>query len=205
VAKFTKTPIDEVCFLNPSIRGNVLPDPGDGYGLKLPEDKLSAFLANEDSIFLLSKDEVARPYYSSYYRKGYVGSADGTYTIQSGDNLSAIARNFGTSVAQLKEWNGLKDNYIYSGMRLRISATNSVATATTSKSKLKTTTVATTTTTVKKPNTSEKTILYTVKPGDTLWAIAKRYPGVTIDSIKQVNEYSKWALLKPGTVLKILV
>jgi membrane-bound lytic murein transglycosylase D len=202
VAKLTNTPIDELSFLNPSIRCDVLPDPGDGYILKLPQDKLSAFNAHKDSIYLLSKDVVARPYYSYYYRKGYAGNADGTYTIQPGDNLSGIARSFGTTVVQLKEWNGLKDNYIYSGMRLRVSASNQ-AVAIASKSKLKPTAIATVTPKVK--SAPEKTILYTVKPGDTLWAIAKRYPGVTIDSIKQVNEYSKWALLKPGTVLKILV
>jgi membrane-bound lytic murein transglycosylase D len=206
VAKFTKTPIDEVCFLNPSIRCNVLPDPGEGYTLKLPEDKLSAFITNKDSIYLLSRDEVARPYYSYYSRKGYLGSADGTYTIQQGDNLSTIARSFGTSVAQLKAWNGLKDNYIYSGMRLRISAVNSsIAASSRPKSNLKTTTTVASANTKVKTNQPVKAIFYTVKPGDSLWTIAKRYPGVTIDSIKQVNEYSKWAFLKPGTVLKILI
>ncbi len=201
VAKFTNTPIDELSFLNPSIRCNVLPDPGDGYILKLPQDKLSAFIDKKDSIYLLSKNEVVHPYYSYYSRKGYIGSADGTYTIQPGDNLSIIARSFGTTVAQLKEWNGLKDNYIYSSMRLRISTPNlSVAAA--SKSKITPVIVASKTV---KSNTPEKTIFYTVRPGDSLWAIAKRYPGVTIDSIKQVNEYSKWAFLRPGTILKILI
>lgn len=205
VSKFTGTPIDEIRFLNPSIRCNVLPDPEDGYALKLPDDKVPVFLANKDSIYLLSKNEVVHVYPSYGTRKNLYGNADGTYIVEYGDNLSTIARSFGTSVSQLKQWNGLSSNNIYRGMRLKVD--NSTAIATTSKAKTKTAAPGSVASAKAATKTAQpsKTIFYTVRFGDSLWSIARKYPGVTVDSIKQVNEYTKWASLKPGTVLKILL
>lgn len=43
------------------------------------------------------------------------------YTVVKGDNLTKIARRFGTSVNQLVQWNNIKNpNLIYPGQRLRV-------------------------------------------------------------------------------------
>lgn len=43
------------------------------------------------------------------------------YTVKSGDNLSTIAKNYGTTVNQLVSWNNIKNaNLIYVGQRLRV-------------------------------------------------------------------------------------
>ena len=43
------------------------------------------------------------------------------YTVQRGDNLTMIAKKFGTTVNQLVEWNNIKDpNLIYTGQVLRV-------------------------------------------------------------------------------------
>jgi lysozyme len=43
------------------------------------------------------------------------------YTIQSGDTLSGIASKYGTTVAQLQTWNGIKNaNLIYAGQTIRV-------------------------------------------------------------------------------------
>lgn len=43
------------------------------------------------------------------------------YTVKSGDVLSRIAIQFGTTVGQLQSWNNIKDaNKIYAGQRLRV-------------------------------------------------------------------------------------
>lgn len=44
----------------------------------------------------------------------------GTYTVQSGDTLSRIARNTGVSVADIKQANGMNDGFIRIGQTLRI-------------------------------------------------------------------------------------
>ena len=52
----------------------------------------------------------------------------GKYRVRSGDNLSVIARRYGVSVGQLKQWNGLTSSRITSGRYLRVRAPGSVST-----------------------------------------------------------------------------
>jgi membrane-bound lytic murein transglycosylase D len=49
-----------------------------------------------------------------------------------------------------------------------------------------------------------KYIYHLVQPGDTLWNIAKRYEGVTVEMIKDINNLHD-TNLKPGTRLKVIV
>ena len=51
---------------------------------------------------------------------------------------------------------------------------------------------------------AEKYIYHMVQPGDTLWNIAKRYEGVTVEQIKDINKLHD-ANIKPGTRLKLMV
>ena len=47
--------------------------------------------------------------------------ADTYYTVVSGDNLTSIAKRYGTTVAQLVAWNNIADpNKIYVGQRLLV-------------------------------------------------------------------------------------
>lgn len=43
------------------------------------------------------------------------------YTVKSGDNLTKIAKKYGTTVSQLVKWNNIKNaNLIYAGQKLRV-------------------------------------------------------------------------------------
>ena len=44
---------------------------------------------------------------------------------------------------------------------------------------------------------------YTVKTGDTLWDIAKKFPGVTDTDIMRLNSIDNASKIKPGQKLKI--
>jgi membrane-bound lytic murein transglycosylase D len=46
--------------------------------------------------------------------------ASATYTVRRGDTLGAIARRHGTTVAQLKRWNRMRNDVIRPGQRLRV-------------------------------------------------------------------------------------
>lgn len=65
--------------------------------------------------------------------------------------------------------------------------------------------VATVTKTEKKQAASKKpkVILYTVQPGDTLWIIANRYNGVTVEELKRINGISNSKGLKVGSKIKV--
>ena len=45
-----------------------------------------------------------------------------THRVRSGENLTQIARRYGVSLRQLREWNGLRGDTIRPGQRLRVSA-----------------------------------------------------------------------------------
>jgi membrane-bound lytic murein transglycosylase D len=106
----------------------------------------------------------------------------GTYTVKSGDTLSAIAARHGITLANLKAWNGLSSNNIKVGQKLKGSDTS--VTRDTSVS-----------------NNSDYTV-YTVKSGDSFYSISKNYPGVSAENIMDFNGLTS-SKLKPGMQIKI--
>jgi LysM repeat protein len=54
-------------------------------------------------------------------------------------------------------------------------------------------------------STPAKYLYHTVAPGDTLFNIAKKYDGLTVEQLKSLNKISDDRSLKPGTKLKVKV
>jgi membrane-bound lytic murein transglycosylase D len=111
------------------------------------------------------------------------------YVVSKGDVLGNIAKKYNVSTEDLKEWNNLTDNNIQLGSKLIVSNKEIVAEKSNKKDKLASTS---------KKNQDE----YFVRKGDSLFSIAKKYPGVTISDIKKWNGISN-ENLKPGMKLKI--
>ena len=120
---------------------------------------------------------------------------DIAYSVQKGDNLGSIAKKFGASVEELKQWNNLTTNAIAIGNSLIVAKneividTNKVTIASFKKKE-------------QYPSTASKESEYYVKKGDSLYSISKKYPGVTISDLKKWNNI-KGEELKPGMKLKI--
>ena len=117
------------------------------------------------------------------------------YIVQKGDNLGNIAKKFGASLDDLKQWNNLASNAIALGSTL-IVAKNEIAIVTNK---------ATVASFKKKDDyatSAKKEAEYYVKKGDSLYSISKKYPGVTISDLKKWNNI-KEEELKPGMKLKI--
>ncbi|MDP4103487.1 MAG: LysM peptidoglycan-binding domain-containing protein [Bacillota bacterium] len=113
---------------------------------------------------------------------GASASADGnTYTVQSGDSLWKISQNNHVTVDQLKTWNQLSSDTIYVNQNLLIVPPASSAQA--------------------PAVTTKATVSYTVKAGDTLYAIAKTF-GTTIADLKSINGLTS-DLIQIGQQLKI--
>lgn len=108
-----------------------------------------------------------------------------TYTVRAGDTLYAIARRYNTTVAKIAQANNIKNvNLIRTGQVLKIPGTT------------------TTPAPISKPAPPKTTTTYTVKSGDTLYAIAKRY-NTTVAKISQANNIKNINLIRVGQVLKI--
>ena len=103
-----------------------------------------------------------------------VGPATGSfdYTVRAGDSLWLIANKYGTTVEAIKRLNGLTSDLLNIGQVLKIPSDSNVP-----------------------------YIEYTVRPGDTLWILARRYE-TTVDAIKRLNGLTS-DLLNIGQVLRI--
>lgn len=118
------------------------------------------------------------------------------YVVVQGDNLGNIAKKFGASLTDLKQWNNLQDNTIGIGATLivakdEIAINTNKATVSSFKKKSNS------------PESSKKEAFdYYVKKGDSLYSISKKYPGVTISDLKKWNGIRSEEL-KPGMKLKI--
>ena len=102
------------------------------------------------------------------------GFVSNTYVVQSGDSLYSIARKLGTTVNELKSLNNLTSNTLSVGQILKIPS---------------------------KFVSEDENEIYTVKSGDSLYAIANKF-NTTVDELKSLNNLSS-NVLNVGQLLKI--
>ncbi|HDL90080.1 MAG TPA: LysM peptidoglycan-binding domain-containing protein [Thermodesulforhabdus norvegica] len=101
------------------------------------------------------------------------------YRVKKGDTLYGIARRYGITVRSLMKDNKIASNYIIRPGQIL---------------KVRTVRLA-----YKKPRRFR---FYRIKPGDTLWAIAKRFD-THVREIVKLNGLSKPSIIRPSMVLKI--
>lgn len=129
-----------------------------------------------------------------------------TYVVKNGDYLAAIAKWYDCTVSELQNWNDLNTNVLKTGQRLNVY----VSSANLSKYETINSMTASEKSKLSSGNTSSggggsssKVVYHTVRSGDTLWDIAKKYPGVTVQQIIDQNGLGNGNSLKVGMKLKI--
>lgn len=190
VSEATGTPIEELQFLNPSYKLDIIPFvKGENYVLRLPLKAVGTFVNNEDRIYAFAKAELDK----REKQMPQLTNADAktTYRVKSGDYLGKISRLYGVRVSNIKKWNGLRSNNLKIGQRLAIYPRKPNVNATSSAKAI-----------IKPKPISGEVINYKVKSGDSLWSISQKFPGVSVQNIKDWNGISG-SNLKPGTTLKI--
>ena len=96
------------------------------------------------------------------------------YTVRRGDTLWGISRKFGTSINSIVALNGIKNpNLIYAGEVFKIPSAR-----------------------------SEQAVIYTVKRGDTLWGISRKF-GTTVENLVKLNSVRNPNLIYVGEKLII--
>lgn len=123
-----------------------------------------------------------------------------THTVKSGDSLWLLAQQYGTTIANIKSWNNLSGDVIYVGQKLIVGkgANNSTSNNTSSGN---TNTGGSTTGNSSTSGSNTVNTYYTVKSGDSLWAIANAN-GVSITNLRQWNNISG-DIIYPGQRLVV--
>ncbi|MDT0294672.1 LysM peptidoglycan-binding domain-containing protein [Mesonia ostreae] len=186
----TVTGVDKelLSFLNPSYKIDIIPYQEDEeYYIRLPLREAGVFVSNENLIYNFVEDQIAKEKEEKSLPT-YVNAEDKIrYKVRSGDFLGKIASKYGVGISQIKRWNGLRSNRLKVGQRLSIYPRKPVTTASVNTSS-------------KGKSSSMKT--YTVKQGDSLWSISRKFSGVSVKNIQKWNGISG-SRLKPGMKLKV--
>lgn len=141
-----------------------------------------------------SADEPEEDLETVVYRKPHKQ----VYVVRKGDNLTEIADRYNVDLYDLKRWNHLRSGKIQRGQKLvilkEVTETRSerLAHQGTAKGRKKAE--------IASKSTHYKPRYHRVQDGDTLWNIAQRYDGLTIERLKKLNHIRNNAL-RPGQKL----
>ena len=207
VSELTGAPLEQLKDLNPQYKHEIIPGNDREYILRIPYNYTNAFIENEDSLYRHKADVYFNPATIKKIKDGGDGERI-YYKVKSGDYLGKIASKYRCSVNQIKRWNNLKSNNIRVGQRLVIyrggrvtgSTSSSSSQTSASSSSAGSKPAATAQKSPSIPSSTEYTT-YTVKSGDSLYSIAKNYPGVSAQNIMDFNGISSG--IKPGMTLRI--
>ncbi|MEM6685061.1 MAG: LysM peptidoglycan-binding domain-containing protein [Bacteroidota bacterium] len=186
ISEVLNVKVEDLQFFNPAYKLDIIPHiKGRDYTLRLPVQEVGKFVNNEEAIYTLAKEELAKR--EKPLPQLFEMDKRTRYKVRKGDYLGKIARRFGVRVSDIKRWNGLRSNRLRIGQRLTIYPRKPGFA-------------------VKKPSKKQKNTgnakTYTVKSGDSLWSIAQKFPGVSVKNIQKWNDISG-NKLKPGMKLKV--
>ncbi len=190
IAHFTGISIKELRTHNPQYLHDIIPGTEKEYTLQLPYNYTNAFIEHEAEIYSY-KDSV---YFSPAALKTIQQSATPSkivHKVKRGETLSHIALKYGVSVRNIQRWNGIGTN-IREGQRLAIYTNGKGPSASSSSGN-------------SAPSTkvSNGYVMYTVRSGDNLWDIARKFDGVSMNDLMKLNGLSKNSKIYPGKKLKI--
>ena len=199
VSELTGVPAGDLKNLNPQYKHDIVPGNDKEYILRIPYNYTNAFIDSEDSLYTYKAEEYFNPVVIKKIKDGGDGERI-VHRVRSGEVLGKIAIRYRVSVSQIKRWNNLRSDNIRIGQRLVIyrGGTAPASTASTASAKQEA-----------RPNPAGKSTVpmdadytvYTVKSGDSLYLIAKDYPGVSAQNIMDFNGIG--SNIKPGMKIRI--
>ncbi len=117
------------------------------------------------------------------------------HTVKKGETLNKIAQANNITLDEIRKWNNIPNSVIHPGDVLIVGrkAISEASKETLAENKTKS-----------KPKSSQF-IYYTVQRGDTLWTIAKKHEGCSVEDIKKLNNIRNERSIVPGQKIKVAV
>lgn len=186
IAVLTGGTVQELRELNPTFKLGIVPDVQQPVSVYLPKDAVAAYIGHEEA--LRYSYYAANPSEPAPVAPKTESAADQSakrHTVKRGESLGSIAKRYGVGIGELKKLNGLRSDMIRLGQKLiiRKGAPASERTAQAA------------------PGTDAGDF-YVVQSGDTLWSIAQRHPGVSVDELRRINGGLPDGL-KPGARIRV--
>ena len=200
VAEILNLDIEYIRMLNPQYKRELIPGNIKPSVLKLPVTSTYEFINKEDTLYTHRIEELLA------YCLPVDDEADLRETIRhtvvAGENLNIIANRYGVTAQNLRTWNGLRSNTVAAGRRITIHVNNGGIRFAAAPEPEKATSTTANPTTSSTSGDSSGVITYRVQSGDTLYAISRRYPGLTVAKIQSANQMTT-DKLRIGQLLKI--
>lgn len=181
----------DIAYFNPMYKSALIPISDKPLPLCLPSDKIGLYLTNEKQIYAdLDRKNAADSVKLVKEVAEIKNESLVIHRVKSGEYLGFIAKKYNVSVSNLMAWNSLKSTRLNPGDRLSI-YTDGSSPIVSQKSTV---------------NLSSKDFKYhVIQPGDTLWDIAKKYNGISVNDLKSINSNLNFKYLKPGMKIKVPV
>jgi len=189
IAKALQLPLESVRELNPTYKMDIIPEGELPAKLILPIEKVGQFIDQEDHIYAMKEEDKK---YLELQKD--LSTTKGKYCIihevKSGEYFHKIAMKYACTIHNIKEWNGMDNQDIYVGQKLKIWVYPSD-------------------TLTLKPKRDpllrkSKFLLYKVQDGDSLQSIANRFQVKSVDDLVDVNSINKSTPVERGMILKIV-
>ncbi len=182
---------DNLQMLNPAYRKGIIPATAETpYVLRLPRKIMDDFINNETAIYC----------YKTPQEINYLAQLQQMASVKTSPSPVAL-KKAGTSTTSATAQTTTTTTPATSTEQ---ATTNTKTESTTAQNQTKPKAKTTTSTAVKSStNVYNKYVYHTVQAGDSLWSIASKYSGVTIDEIRKLNNLSVKQTIFPGQKLKI--
>ena len=213
-AKQISVPLETMQELNPHLKKNMVPQYMKNYQIRVPVEKKSYILENKPAILLASLKKGYRPLpfiaatpHMTAAQK-IKGKKKITHNVVANESLGGIALKYKSNMADIQLWNKMPTVMVYPNQKIIIYVTptkeeieaeknaklaqNSTNQA---NSKVNPTVFAS------PMPTSIK--FHIVQQGDTLWDISRKYQGLSVDKIKQLNPDLKGTNLVAGQKIRV--